>query len=244
MQLIPAIDLRNGNVVRLQQGDYDRETRYQDDPLEVAERYQNAGAGLIHIVDLDGARRGGDAHLKIIRRICSQLSIEVQTGGGVRSAADVEARLEAGAARVVVGSVCVQDPDTFEKWIRQFGNDKIVAGLDVVRATDGGWIPRAAGWTESGSLDLFTLIERFSDAGLKHLLCTDIERDGMFSGPSISLYQALVSRHAAVRTQASGGIGSASDLVDVSHTGVAACIVGRALLEGKVSLKAISQWSR
>ena len=244
MQLIPAIDLLNGNVVRLQQGDYDRETRYEDDPLEVAERYQNAGASLIHIVDLDSARHGGDANLMIIRRICSKLSIRVQTGGGVRSRADVEARLEAGAHRVVVGSMCVREPHTVEEWIRQFGSEVIVAGLDVARATDGGWIPRAAGWTESGSVDLFTLIKRLYDAGLKHLLCTDIERDGMYAGPSTGLYQALVSRYAAVQTQASGGIGSTSDLVEVSHTGVAACIVGRALLESKVPLKAISQWSR
>lgn len=244
MQLIPAIDLRNGNVVRLQQGDYDRETRYDDDPLEVAERYQNAGASLIHIVDLDSARHGGNANLKIIRKICSKLSIQVQTGGGVRSQADVEARLEAGAARVVVGSMCVREPDTFEKWIRKFGSEKLVAGLDVARATDGGWIPRAAGWTEAGSLDLFTLVKRFYDAGLKHLLCTDIERDGMYAGPSLVLYEALVSRYAAIRTQASGGIGNLSDLVEVSHSGVAACIVGRALLESKVPLKAIAQWSR
>jgi len=244
MQLIPAIDLRKGNVVRLQQGDYDRETRYQDDPLELAERYQNAGASLIHIVDLDSARDGGEANLKIIRQICSSLTIQVQTGGGVRSSADLEARLEAGAARVVVGSMCVRDPDTVEQWLGQFGSEAIVAGLDVARATDGGWIPRAAGWTEAGNLDLFTLLRRFYDAGLKHLLCTDIERDGMYSGPSISLYQDLAARYAAIKTQASGGIGSMSDLVDVSHTGVAACIVGRALLEGKVPLKAISQWSR
>ena len=244
MQLIPAIDLRNGNVVRLQQGDFERETRYEDDPLAVAERYQNAGASLIHIVDLDGARDGSNANLAIIREICSKLSIEVQTGGGVRSQSDLEARLEAGASRVVIGSMCVREPHIVEDWLQHFGGEVIVAGLDVARATDGGWIPRAAGWTEAGSLDLFTLIKRFYDVGLKHLLCTDIERDGMYSGPSLSLYQALVSRYAAIKTQASGGIASLSDLVEVSHTGVAACIVGRALLESKVPLKAISQWSR
>ena len=244
MQLIPAIDLRNGNVVRLQQGDYDRETRYENDPLELAERYQTAGARLIHIVDLDSARDGGEANLKIIRQICSSLSIQVQTGGGVRSRADLEARLDAGAHRVVVGSLCVREPHTVEKWLAELGNEVIVAGLDVARATNGGWIPRAAGWTQAGSLDLFTLLERFYDAGLKHLLCTDIERDGMFSGASVALYETLRARYAIVQTQASGGIGSMSDLQDVARTGVAACIVGRALLEGKVSLEAISQWSR
>jgi len=244
MQLIPAIDLLNGRVVRLQQGDYDRETRYETDPLELAEQYQKAGAGLIHIVDLDAARHGGDANLNIIGEICANLSIAVQTGGGVRCAADLEARLAAGASRVVIGSLCVREPGTVEAWLRQFGGEAIVAGLDVARATDGGWIPRAAGWTEAGTIDLFTLIRRFEDAGLEHLLCTDIERDGMYAGPSLGLYEALTSRHAAIRTQASGGIASTSDLADVARTGVAACIVGRALLEGRVPLHAISQWSR
>lgn len=244
MQLIPAIDLRNGNVVRLQQGDYDRETRYDNDPLELARRYQTAGASLIHIVDLDSARDGGDANLQIIRQIRRELSIRIQTGGGVRAMEDVEQRLEAGIDRVVIGSMCVREPEKVETWIRYFGSEKIVAGLDVARATEGGWIPRAAGWTEPGQLDLFTLLKRFSDAGLKHLLCTDIERDGMYSGASISLYETLRARHAALQIQASGGIGSASDIQEVARTGVAACIVGRALLEGKVPLKAISQWSR
>lgn len=244
MQLIPAIDLRNGNVVRLQQGDYDRETRYENDPLELARRYQVAGAKLIHIVDLDSARHGGEANLEIIRRICADIDIKVQSGGGVRSEADIEMRLEAGVHRVVVGSMCVRSPEVFEEWVRHFGADSLVAGLDVVRSTEAGWIPRAAGWTEAGTLDLFTLLKRFHDAGLRHLLCTDIERDGMFAGASIALYETLRSRHGALQIQASGGIGSASDLEEVSRTGVAACIVGRALLEGKVPLKAITQWSR
>ena len=244
MQLIPAIDLRNGRVVRLQQGDYERETRYPDDPLEVAHRYQTAGASLIHIVDLDSARDGGEINLKMIRRICSELSIAVQSGGGVRGLADVEKRLEAGIQRVVIGSQCVRAPEAVADWIQHFGRETIVAGLDVVQATEGGWIPRAAGWTEAGELDLFTLLERLSEAGLKHLLCTDIERDGMYSGPCLALYETLRIRHAALHIQASGGIASPSDLADVARTGVSACIVGRDLLEGKVSMQAIAQWSR
>ena len=244
MQLIPAIDLRAGRVVRLEQGDYERETRYDDDPIALARRYQEAGATLIHIVDLDSARDGGEANLSVISDICGQLDIAVQTGGGVRRLDDLQARLNAGARRVVIGSLCVREPDTVAGWLNQIGPEAIVAGLDVMADGRGGWTPKAAGWTESGELELFALLARLGDAGLKHLLCTDIERDGMFAGPSVELYQALVERHPDLLTQASGGIGGEADLAKAAQTGVAGCIVGRALLEGRVSLKAIEQWSR
>ena len=244
MQLIPAIDLRGGRVVRLQQGDYARETRYEDDPVTLAQRYQDAGAGLIHIVDLDSARDGGAENLSVIRRICRELQIDVQTGGGVRSLDDVQARLDAGAARIVIGSLCVREPGTVAGWLQRLGPDALVAGLDVLADGRGGWTPKAAGWTESGELELFALLSHLVDAGLKHLLCTDIERDGMFAGPSAGLYRALVERHPDIDTQASGGIGSEADLQLAAQTGVAACIVGRALLEGRVRFEAIGQWSR
>ncbi|MFW5927349.1 MAG: HisA/HisF-related TIM barrel protein [Wenzhouxiangella sp.] len=244
MLLIPAIDLRGGRVVRLEQGDYDRETRYEDDPVAVAERYAAAGASWLHVVDLDSARAGGEANLDIIRAICTGVDIGVQTGGGVRALEDVEKRLEAGASRVVVGSLCVREPDTVGRWIADGLGQAIVAGLDVERALDGGWIPRQSGWTESGDEDLFSLLDRLVDHGLRHLLCTDIERDGMFAGPSLGLYRALCERHPAVAVQASGGIGSAEDLEQAAITGVAGCIVGRALLEGRVKLAEIRKWSR
>ena len=244
MQLIPAIDLRGGRVVRLEQGDYDRETHYDSDPLALAATYQDAGARLIHIVDLDSAREGGDTNLAMIARICSEISIGVQTGGGVRSRADLDARLEAGVQRVVIGSLSVREPDTVAQWLTDVGSDAIVAGLDVLSDAGGGWIPKAAGWTESGDLELFALLEKLQTAGLRHVLFTDIERDGMLSGPSIELYQALVARFPALQTQASGGISEEQDLETAARTGVSGCIVGRALLEGRVSMSAIQRWSR
>jgi phosphoribosylformimino-5-aminoimidazole carboxamide ribotide isomerase len=244
MIIIPAIDLRGGRVVRLEQGDFDRETRYPEDPLALAERYQEAGATSLHLVDLDSARAGGDANLDIIARICRSLDIPVQTGGGVRSLEDVEKRLEAGAARVVIGSLCVTDPERLINWLESLGPERLVAGLDVMRGLDGTWIPRASGWTKTGDFDLFTLLDRFVNAGLKHLLCTDIERDGMYSGPALALYQALVEQHPSLKIQASGGVGSSDDLEAVARTGVAGCIVGRALLEARVRLKEIERWSR
>ena len=243
MQLIPAIDLRGGRVVRLEQGDYARETPYDSDPVELARRYQQAGAELIHIVDLDSARDGGAANLEIIARICAEVEIRVQTGGGVRALADLEARLAAGASRVVVGSLCVREPEQVTQWLESLGPEVLVAGLDVTSDAGGGWMPKAAGWTETGRLELFALLEMLHQAGLRHLLCTDIERDGMFSGPSIELYEALVNRFPAVQTQASGGIGSEADLEAAERTRVSGCIVGRALLEGRVPMTAIRRWS-
>ena len=244
MQLIPAIDLRGGRVVRLQQGDYERETRYDDDALALAQRYADAGARLIHVVDLDSARDGGSANLAAIEQLCREVDADIQTGGGVRSRADFQRRLDAGAARVVIGSLCVRDPDTVSGWLGEADGGRIVAGLDVSQGIDGGWVPRAAGWTEAGSTDLFTLLQRLTDAGLKHLLCTDIERDGMFAGPSLALYESVCDRFSSLAVQASGGIGSGADLTEVAQTGVAGCIVGRALLEGRVALAEIDRWSR
>ena len=242
MILIPAIDLRHGNVVRLQQGDYSRETRYVESALAQARLYEQAGAGLLHIVDLDSALDGGDGNLELIGEVCRALNIPVQTGGGVRDEADVQARLDAGAARVVIGSVCVRDPQTVCEWIESFGAERIVAGLDVKRDAAGRWMPQAAGWTESGEQDLFELLEHLTGAGLEHLLCTDIERDGMLTGAGVELYEELLEHFPTLRIQASGGIGSAADIEAVAETGVHGCIVGRALLEGRVSTDAIGRF--
>ena len=243
MQLIPAIDLRGGRVVRLRQGDYGRETRYDDDPLVLARRYADAGAALIHVVDLDSARSGGDVNLATIERLCSETDADIQTGGGVRSREDFRRRIDAGAARVVIGSLCVRQPDSVATWLSDADGQRIVAGLDVIH-DNGKWMPQAAGWTEPGKLDLFTLLDRLFQAGLKHLLCTDIERDGMLAGPSLALYRAICRRFPSLAVQASGGIGSGQDLAQVARTGVSGCIVGRALLEGRVEMSEVSQWSR
>ncbi|TVQ29149.1 MAG: 1-(5-phosphoribosyl)-5-[(5-phosphoribosylamino)methylideneamino] imidazole-4-carboxamide isomerase [Wenzhouxiangella sp.] len=244
MQLIPAIDLRGGRVVRLEQGDYDRETRYTDDPVELALRYQNAGATRLHLVDLDSARAGGEANFETIQAICKALDIPVQTGGGVRCLEDLQQRLEAGAERVVIGSLCVKRPDVICAWLESLGSERIVAGLDVSRGVDGAWFPHASGWSESGDTDLFTLLDRFTSAGLIHLLCTDIERDGMFAGVSTGLYKSIADRFAGLKIQASGGVASAADLQAAAASGASACIVGRALLEGRVPVSEIQQWSR
>jgi phosphoribosylformimino-5-aminoimidazole carboxamide ribotide isomerase len=238
MNLIPALDLIDGGVVRLAQGDYGRRTDYGDDAIERALAYQRAGARRLHVVDLDSAKGGGQANLALIASLCEALTIPVQTGGGVRSADDIEARLKAGAERVVVGSVCIQA-------LAQFGADVLVAGLDVKKDADQHpprWIPRASGWLEPGALDLYRLLDLLMPSGLVHVLCTDIDRDGLLMGPAVDLYRDLVDRYPTLRVQASGGIGSSDDLETTQATGVDACIVGRALLEGQVSIDEIGRY--
>ncbi len=243
MIVIPAIDLRQGRVVRLQQGDYERETRYEESAIGRARAYCEAGAQLLHIVDLDAARAGGTGNLKAIDAVCRALDMPVQTGGGVRVRDDVAARLECGAERVVIGSVCVKQPETACRWLDDFGAERIVAGLDVKRADDGRWIPQASGWTEAGEQDLHALLDILVEAGLRHLLCTDIARDGMLTGPGIELYRELHERYPTLAIQASGGIGDERDIARVAALDVAGCIVGRALLDGRVGLDAIARFS-
>lgn len=246
MILIPALDLISGAVVRLAQGDYARQTQYQDAAIERALAYEKAGAHVLHVVDLDSAKEGGRANLDLIQEICGALSIPVQAGGGVRAAADIEARLEAGVKRVVVGSVLIKTPQIFMQWLGEFGSDALVAGLDVKAQGQGDemrFIPHASGWTEAGEADLMGLLDRLVPAGLVHVLCTDISRDGMMEGSANDLYRQLVARYPNLSIQASGGIGSSTDLEATAKTGVAGCIVGRALLEGAVPLSDIARFN-
>lgn len=244
MRVIPAIDLRGGRVVRLLQGDYDRETRYHDDPVALAERYAGAGADWLHVVDLDAARDGGEANLAAIRRIRDTVGLKLQAGGGVRTRGDLDRRLAVGIDRVVLGSLCVKSPETVAAWLAELGPDPILAGLDVRRDPHDRWLPHACGWTEAGERDLFDLLAELARAGLTGVLCTDIDRDGALQGPNTDLYATLVRRFPGVAVQASGGVGAAADLETVAATGAAACIVGRALLEGGVSDAEITRWSR
>lgn len=232
----PAIDVRAGKVVRLRQGDYADETRYGDDPLAFALRYADAGATWLHLVDLDAAKAGGYTLQPLLREIRRQTGLQVQTGGGVRSEADVAALLEAGAERVVVGSLAVTAPETVMGWLATFGSERITVALDTRQDETGAWRLPVHGWTQVASDTLDALLARYADAGLVHLLCTDIARDGMLAGPSIALYQPLCQRYPGVRVQASGGVRDAADVAAARAAGCAGVVLGKALLDGRLSL--------
>ena len=241
--IIPAIDLIDGCVVRLHQGDYGARRDYGEDPLARLQRYQASGAQLLHIVDLTGAKDPKARQIPLLRELLSSLSIPVQTGGGIRSADDVRSLLDAGAARVVVGSAAVKRTDEVAGWMKTFGADKLVLALDVRINKAGNAEVAVSGWQENSGVLMDDLIRAFEPVGLRYVLTTDISKDGTLAGPNTALYAKLAQTFPTIDFQASGGIGSLDDIRAVSHTGAAGVIVGRALLEGKFTLEeAIECW--
>jgi phosphoribosylformimino-5-aminoimidazole carboxamide ribotide isomerase len=233
----PAIDVREGRVVRLHQGDYARETRYPADPFELAQRYAETGAGWLHLVDLDAARAGGYTLLPLLRRIAGETALQVQTGGGVRGEEDVLAMLEAGASRVVVGSLAVREPERVAGWLARFGPERITLALDTRQDAGGAWRLPVHGWTESSGRSLGDMLASYFTSGLRHVLCTDIERDGMLSGPNFELYRYLRRVSPWLQVQASGGARHAADVHAARITGCAGIVLGKALLEGHLALE-------
>lgn len=232
----PAIDVREGRVVRLAQGDYARQTIYGHDPLDAASRYAAQGAEWLHLVDLDAAKAGGYTLSPLLREICAFTGLKVQTGGGVRSREDVLRLLAAGASRVVVGSLAVQQPEQVLEWVAEFGVERITVALDARQDQRGVWRLPVHGWTKTAAASLDRLAVRFANGGLKHLLSTDIARDGMLSGPNSELYAHLQAIAPSLQVQASGGVREVADVAAAKQQGCAGIVLGRALLEGKLDL--------
>lgn len=235
MELIPAIDLRGGRVVRLFQGDFAAETRYELAPEELYARYVRAGAGRVHIVDLDGARDGQAGNRPVVAALVALGRLRVQCGGGLRSSSSVQALLDTGVDRAVIGSVAVTAPAEVLEWLGAFGAERLVLALDV--RVDPAGVPLVAihGWREQSAVSLWDLIDRYAGAGLRHVLCTDVSRDGALAGPNLALYREAVARFPAVAWQASGGVRDVSDLRSLAETGVAAAVSGKALIEGRIA---------
>ncbi|AIR62955.1 1-(5-phosphoribosyl)-5-[(5-phosphoribosylamino)methylideneamino]imidazole-4-carboxamide isomerase [Klebsiella sp. Ap-873] len=241
--IIPALDLIDGKVVRLHQGDYGQQRDYGSDPLPRLQDYQAQGAEVLHLVDLTGAKDPAARQIPLLQKLLAGVSVPVQVGGGVRTEQDVEALLEAGAARVVVGSTAVKSPVLVQSWFKRFGADALVLALDVRIDAEGNKQVAVSGWQETSGTTLEQLVEQFLPFGLKHVLCTDISRDGTLAGSNVELYQEVCARFPQVAFQASGGIGGLDDIAALRGSGVKGVIVGRALLEGKFNVKeAISCW--
>lgn len=233
-EIIPAIDLRGGRVVRLAQGDYARQTTYGQEPVALAHAYATAGARWLHVVDLDGAREGGLANLAVIEAI-ARSGLKVQAGGGVRKLADVHRLLDAGVKRVVLGSVAIRDPERVANWIARHGGERFTIALDT-RWSDDRWTLPSAGWTQAEARTLDDLAPWYAAHGARHLLCTDIDRDGMLAGFNLGLYRHLGDIAPGLAVQASGGVRSPEDIRAAREAGAQGVILGRALLEGRFSL--------
>jgi phosphoribosylformimino-5-aminoimidazole carboxamide ribotide isomerase len=233
-EIIPAIDLRGGKVVRLAQGDYARQTVYADDPLAVAASYADGGAHWLHLVDLDGAQAGALTNLPVLAAI-ARSGLRVQAGGGVRDLDDVQRLFDAGVERVVLGSVAIREPQRVADWLERYGGERFTIALDTRWAEDR-WVLPSAGWTRVETRTLDELAPWYAAHGARHLLCTDIDRDGMLAGPNLELYRHLADIAPTLAVQASGGVRSVEDICAAAAVGAQGVVLGRALLEGRFTL--------
>ncbi|KJG14968.1 MULTISPECIES: 1-(5-phosphoribosyl)-5-[(5-phosphoribosylamino)methylideneamino]imidazole-4-carboxamide isomerase [Photobacterium] len=242
--IIPALDLIEGQVVRLFQGDYGQVTEYNVNPTEQFALYHQAGANWLHLVDLTGAKNTQARQLTLISQLLASTPANVQIGGGVRCEQDVSDLLHAGAQRVVIGSTAVKQPERVKGWIKKYGAEHIVLALDINIDNNGNRIVAVSGWQEDSGVTIETLLEDFLKVGLKHVLCTDISRDGTLTGSNVELYVDLCRQYPQVQFQSSGGIGSLDDIAALKGSGVAGVIVGRALLDGKFTAEqAFTCWN-
>jgi len=231
MQLIPAIDLRSGHCVWLLHGDFDEETRYSADAGMLLAKYRGLGAEWLHVVDLDGARNGSLENRAIIMRLAQTRTIKLQVGGGLRNTAALAQMLDAGAERAVVGSAALSQIDQVRAWLKHFGPEHLTLAFDVNIDDEG--LPRVMthGWQQQSEHSLWSAVGFYAASGLKHVLCTDVGRDGALTGPNLDLYKEAVRRYPQIEWQASGGIRHARDLHALVETGCTAAISGKALLE-------------
>ena len=244
MKIIPAIDLQDGKCVRLFQGDFEQSTEYSANPAEIGRRFSDLDVDDLHIVDLDGARTGTQQNHGIVAEIARETGLQVQLGGGLRGLDDVAGWLDSGVTRCVVGSVAVRDPGTVATWFDRFGPDAIVLALDVRLDKDGTPLLTTQGWTEDSGVSLWECLDGYGEAGLRHVLCTDVSRDGALSGPNFDLYVEILNRYPALQLQASGGVRDIDDLELLRELGVPAAITGRALLDGNISAEEIASFRR
>ncbi len=236
MIVYPAIDLKDGVCVRLMHGRFDQATQYDERPAARLAAFAAAGATWVHVVDLDGAEAGQARQHALIGELARAVDVRIQSGGGVRSRADVEALLRAGVSRVVVGSLAVTASETVADWLATFGPERITLAIDV-KAEGERYIPALKGWTEAADVDLWTALDRYPAGTVRHLLVTDVGRDGALTGPNLDLLAQIVRRRSDLQVQASGGVASLDDLAAARALGCAGAIVGRALYEGRFTVE-------
>lgn len=237
IEIIPAIDVIDGKCVRLSQGDYAQKKVYNENPLEIALQFEAEGIRRLHLVDLDGAKAQHIVNHAVLERIASHTHLVIDFGGGLKSDEDVRIAFESGAAMVTGGSIAVKQPDLFTAWIERYGAEKIILGADVQHEQIA-----ISGWMENTNLDLIPFIEQYVNKGIHHVLCTDIARDGMLEGPSMALYQKILTHFPALYLIASGGVSGMEDIKALSEAGVPAVVFGKAIYEGRIQLKDLRKY--
>lgn len=237
VEIIPAIDIIGGKCVRLSQGDYERVKVYNDDPVEVAKSYEDAGIRRIHVVDLDGAASQHIVNYAVLERISTQTSLVIDFGGGVKSDKDVEIAFNSGAQMITGGSIAITNPELFIFWLQKYGSDRIILGADVTDRQIA-----YHGWKEKSGIDILLFLEDYVSKGVKKVICTDISLDGMLKGPSLDLYKEIITNHPSISLIASGGVSSMDDIFALQQIGVPAVILGKAIYEGKISMVELTNY--
>jgi phosphoribosylformimino-5-aminoimidazole carboxamide ribotide isomerase len=232
MRIIPAIDIIDGKCVRLTQGDYAQKKIYNENPLEVARSFEAAGLTHLHLVDLDGAKRGQVVNWQVIESITSQTSLHVDFGGGIKTTEEIERLIKLGVAQVNLGSIAVKQPEKITEWLKQFGPDRIILSADVKNE-----MISINGWQQDSSINIISFLRDYIQRGIAHVTCTDISTDGMLSGPNVELYKVLLLSFPQLHVIASGGVSKIDDLQELKSIGVDGVIVGKAIYEGKISLE-------
>lgn len=238
IEIIPAIDIIGGECVRLSQGDYSRRTTYFKDPAEVARRFADCGLRRLHMVDLDGAKASSPCNLRVLERVVEATGMDVQYGGGIKSADSLRSVFSAGASRAICGSIAATQPERFAEWLGIFGPEKMILGADVKEG-----LIAINGWEEKASMGIEELIEMFRSGGLSQVICTDISKDGMLAGPSAEFYTSLAGRFPEVDVTVSGGIGEWSHIEALDRAGLRSVIVGKAIYEGRISFDQLKTYA-
>ena len=234
IELIPAIDIINGQCVRLTKGDYKQKKVYHDDPVAVAKDFEALGFRRLHIVDLDGAKSKHIVNDAVLRGITSATSLTVDFGGGIKTEEDIEKAFEAGAAMVTIGSVAVTDPDLFIGWLKKYGPEKLILGADVRNG-----MISINGWKEDSSEPLLPFLRKYIDAGVVNVLCTEISKDGTLQGPAVALYKEVMANYPQLHLIASGGVSRQEDIEELESEGIPAVVFGKAIYEGRIDLKSL-----
>src|SRR5690606_10009934 len=237
MRIIPAIDIIDGKCVRLSQGDYSTSKIYNENPLEVAKEFQDHGIQYLHLVDLDGAKSKHIVNYKVLEKIASGTDLKIDFGGGLKSDEDLKIAFESGASQITGGSIAVKDPDTFFAWLEKYGSGKIILGADAKDRK-----VAISGWLEDSGRDLLPFIRQYVEKGVEYVICTDVSKDGMLQGPSFDLYEEILSEVPGVKLIASGGIAEFDDLPKLQELGCEGAILGKAIYEGRISLKQLEKF--
>ncbi len=237
MRIIPAIDIIEGKCVRLSKGDYNTKIIYNENPLEVAKSFEAHGIEYLHLVDLDGAKSNQIVNYKILEQIASQTNLKIDFGGGLKSDVDLKIAFESGASQITGGSIAVKNRAIFEKWIAEYGSNKIILGADANNEK-----VAVSGWLEESNEDLVPFIKNYQNKGIQYVICTDIAKDGMLEGPSFDLYAKILAESRGIKLIASGGISTFDELPKLAELGCEGTIIGKAIYEGRISLKELENY--